>query len=106
MRLRLPSLRRLRRDERGASALEFALLLPFFVPLVFGIIQFGELFWTQTALQHAVDMAAPCATINATACGTPSATQTYAGTQAYGLTFPTGTFVAKAATCGNQVTAT
>lgn len=106
MRLHLTSLRRLWRDERGASALEFGILLPIFVPLILGIMQFGQMFWTQTALQHAVDMAARCATINATTCGTASLTQTYAATQAYGLTFPTGTFVATAAACGNQVTAT
>lgn len=102
----LHRLRRLWADRSGASALEFGLLLPVFVPLLFGIIQLGQLFWTQTALQHAVEMAARCATINSTACGTTNLTQTYAATQAYGLTFPSGTFVATAAACGNQVAAT
>jgi Flp pilus assembly protein TadG len=37
-------LRRLRGDERGAGAIEFALCLPIFLMLVFGVIQFG---WTQ-----------------------------------------------------------
>lgn len=99
-------MRGLWRDENGASVLEFGLLLPLFVPLIFGIIQFGQLFWTQAAMQHAVAMAARCATINTTTCGTTSQTQTYAATQAYGLTFPTGTFTATSATCGNQVSAT
>ena len=106
MRLHIAPLHRLWRDTRGAAALEFGILLPVFVPLILGIMQFGQLFWTQTALQHAVDMAARCATVNATTCGSTSSTQTYAAAQAYGLTFPTGTFVAAAAACGNQVTAT
>ncbi len=106
MRFHVTPLCRLRRDTRGAAALEFGILLPVFIPLVLGIMQFGQLFWTQSALQHAVDMAARCATINAATCGSTSSTQTYAATQAYGLTFPNGTFVAAAAACGNQVTAT
>ena len=106
MRPALHRLRRLWTDRSGASALEFGLLLPVFVPVMFGLIQVGQLFWTQTALQHAVEMAARCATINATACSSTSLTQTYATTQAYGLTFPNGTFVATTAACGNQVTAT
>ncbi len=105
MRRAVHHLRRLWSDRSGASALEFGILLPVFVPLVFGIIQFGQMFWTQTALQHAVEMAARCASINSTTCGSPSLTQTYAATQAYGLTFPTGTFVATVPACGNQVNA-
>lgn len=93
------------RDKGGASAIEFAILLPVFLPMIFAIIQFGEAFWTQTALQHAVEMAARCATINTTNCGSASQTQSYAATQAYGLTFPTGTFTATIASCGNQVSA-
>jgi len=99
-------LRRIRADRSGVSALEFGILLPVFLALTFGIIQLGQAFWTQTALQHAVEMAARCATINSTTCGTTSSTQTYAATQAYGLTFPASTFVATTATCGNQVSAT
>ena len=106
MRQALHRLCRLWTDRSGAAALEFGLLLPVFVPLMFGLIQVGQLFWTQTALQHAVEMAARCATINSTACGSTSLTQTYATTQAYGLTFPNGTFTATTAACGNQVSAT
>jgi Flp pilus assembly protein TadG len=106
MRSAVRHLRRLWTDRSGASALEFGLLLPVFIPVMFGIVQVGQAFWTQTALQHAVEMAARCATINSANCGSTSLTQTYAATQAYGLTFPAGTFVATTAACGNQVTAT
>ena len=93
------------RDRSGTSLIEFAVLLPMFLTLVFGMIDVGRLFWAQTALQHAVEMAARCATINATTCGTAANVKTYATTQAYGLTFPTSTFTVTAPTCGNQVTA-
>ena len=51
------------RDQRGATALEFALLAPVFVLLIFGIIGIGMLFWTQVGLQHGVQMAARCASV-------------------------------------------
>lgn len=34
------------RNQRGAAALEFALIAPFFFVLVFGMIQFGWYLWT------------------------------------------------------------
>jgi len=100
---RLPRRRGLGRDTSGTSLIEFAVLLPVFVTLVFGMIDLGRLFWVQTAMQHGAEMAARCATINTTTCGTANQIQTYAGTQAYGLTLPTNTFTATTPTCGNQV---
>ena len=47
------------RDERGASALEFALTAPVFFLFIFGIIEFGLLFWTQLGLQRK-----PCGILN------------------------------------------
>lgn len=43
----------LRRDERGAAAIEFALLLPVLLLLFFGIIQFGLLFSVHSSMQNA-----------------------------------------------------
>ena len=34
------------KDARGAAAVEFALLAPMFIVLVFGMIQFGYFLWT------------------------------------------------------------
>jgi len=101
----LHRLRGLGRDTSGTSLIEFAVLLPVFVAMVFGMIDLGRMFWVQTAMQHAAEMAARCATINTGSCGTASQIQTYAGTQAYGLTLPANTFTATTPTCGNQVTA-
>jgi Flp pilus assembly protein TadG len=41
------------RDERGASAVEFALIVPLLVLLVFGIVEFGRGFQVQGTLSAA-----------------------------------------------------
>jgi len=35
-----------KRDDDGAAAVEFALLVPIFAAILFGIIEFGWYFWT------------------------------------------------------------
>jgi Flp pilus assembly protein TadG len=82
--------RALARCGRGVTAIEFALLLPLFVTLLFGIIQFGQVLFFQAALQHAVIEAARCSTIYAsgtdtTNCSSASLIADYAATQAYGF---------------------
>lgn len=94
----LPS-RRFVGDGGGVTAVEFALLLPFFVILLFGIIAFGQVLFFQAALQHAVTEAARCATISPIAGATPDCSsaakiETYAATQAYGVTVAPGRFAA------------
>ena len=93
------------RDDRGASALEFALTAPVFFLFIFGIIQFGLLFWTQLGLQHGTEMAARCATVNRTLCPSSNAITSYAAQQAFGLTLPAQTFTYSTPACGNQVSA-
>jgi Flp pilus assembly protein TadG len=93
-------------NRSGLAALEFALLLPLFLLLVIGVMQLGQLFWTQTALQHAVQMAARCATVNTTTCGTATQIKAYAATQAYGMVVAPATFTVTTPTCGNNVAAT
>jgi Flp pilus assembly protein TadG len=48
-------MRRLRylRDERGAAAVEFALLLPVLLLLVFGLMEFSRLYNVQISLSNA-----------------------------------------------------
>jgi len=60
------SIRRRRRDERGASAVEFALILPIFLMLLFGIIDFGYMINRGSMLNNAARDAAREASLNAT----------------------------------------
>jgi hypothetical protein len=57
-------LRQLRDDTRGAVIVEFSVTVAFFLALTFGLIQAGLLLWTNSALQHGVEYAARCASVN------------------------------------------
>jgi Flp pilus assembly protein TadG len=96
-------LRAIFRDESGASAVEFGLTAPVFFLFVFGIVEFGLLLWTQVGMQRGAELAARCATVNSTLCGTSNAIQSYAAQQAFGLNLPNTAFTATTAACGNQV---
>jgi Flp pilus assembly protein TadG len=61
---RAPVLKRLREDERGLGAVEFALIIPVFFLLIFGIMQMGTLFYAHAALRNAVSEGARFATIH------------------------------------------
>ena len=47
-----------RKREDGAAAVEFALVVPIFVAIVFGIIQYGFYFWTAETANSAAREAA------------------------------------------------
>jgi Flp pilus assembly protein TadG len=47
----------------GAAIIEFALVAPMFLALVFGTIEYGRLLWTQQALQQAAIAGARCMAI-------------------------------------------
>lgn len=93
------------RDKRAATGIEFALTAPLFILIIFGLLQFGLWIWTQFALQHATEMAARCASVNSTKCGSTSDIQTYAAQQALGLNVSSSIFGFSKISCGNQVTA-
>ena len=40
-------------DQKGAAAVEFAIVLPFLVLLVFGIIEFGTMFYNEQVITNA-----------------------------------------------------
>lgn len=99
----MSTLRSIWHDRSGTSAVEFGLTAPVFFLFVFGIIEFGLLLWTQVGMQRGAELAARCATVNTTLCGTSSAISAYATQQAFGLSLPDSTFTATTAACGNQV---
>jgi Flp pilus assembly protein TadG len=57
-------LARLRRDRRGVSAIEFALVAPVLIFMVVGIAQIGKMFYAHSALSNAVAEGARFATIH------------------------------------------
>lgn len=58
------------RPDRGASAVEFALILPVLVLLISGIVGFGFVFAQQLALGNAARQAARTAAVSGSYCGT------------------------------------
>jgi Flp pilus assembly pilin Flp len=52
------------KDDRGATALEFAIIVPWLLVLLFGMIEFGFVFQAQLALTHAVREGARLASVN------------------------------------------
>lgn len=81
-------------------------MLPALLLFVFGLIDCGRAFWTYTTLYRATEAAARCGAVNTTVCGTAGQIQTYAVTQAFGLTINASAFTVNTTTaCGVQVTA-
>ena len=52
-RLRRPSLRRFRQSDTGQTLVEFALVLPLMLILMFGIVDFGRAFYTWLTVTNA-----------------------------------------------------
>jgi Flp pilus assembly protein TadG len=57
-------LKQIRDDTRGNALVEFTVTFPIFLLLMFGLAQAGLLLYAQSALQHGVEMAARCASVN------------------------------------------
>ena len=93
-------------DRQGATAVEFSLILPALLLLLFGIVEFGRLLWTQSALHFAVEEAARCAAVDATNCATATQVQNFAVSRAAGLGLTNAVFSLTTPACGNQVSAT
>lgn len=102
--LRKPASSARRTRQRGAAAIEYALILPALLLFVVGIIDTGRLIWTYATLSRAAEAAARCAAVNTTECGTEGQIQSYAAAQAWGLTIDAGAFTVTTTDCGIQVT--
>ncbi|MGH6836779.1 MAG: TadE/TadG family type IV pilus assembly protein [Methylocella sp.] len=96
-----------RLGNRGVAAVEFALIGPPLILLLFGTIQCGRMLWTQNSLQYAVELAARCAVLSQAttpcggACCTTSQIQSYAASQAYSLNLSPSIFsVPSPPSCG------
>lgn len=97
-------LRGWRGDRSGATAVEFAFVLPIMALLIMGIVSLGLLGGVLSNLHFAVQEAARCSAVNATLCGGPSATVAYARSKFRGGGVAP-VFVATGTGCGHTVTA-
>lgn len=52
------------RDDRGVTAIEFALIAPVFIAMIVGVTQIGRLFYAHAGLRNAVAEGARFATID------------------------------------------
>jgi Flp pilus assembly protein TadG len=91
--------------RRGATAVEFAILLPVFLLVLIAPMEFGRLLWTQAALHVAVEAAARCASVDTVQCSTSSAVQSFAASSGGGAAFDASIFTVSTPACGNQVAA-
>ena len=55
--------RKIRRDENGAAVIEFAIAVPVLLTMIFGIFQFGLVFFASAGIQHALGEGARQATL-------------------------------------------
>ena len=70
-------LKLLRRDQRGAAAIEFAIAVPVLVVMIYGIFQVGLIYQANAGMQHALGEGARLATLctpSGNACTSPSDT--------------------------------
>lgn len=90
--------------NQGATAVEFALVMPAFLALVLGGLSVCVLLYSTVNLQDAVEQGARCYSVNSGTCSSASAAQTYSQGLYYGVGAPT--FTASTPACGHQVAAT
>jgi Flp pilus assembly protein TadG len=88
-------------DERGTTAVEFAMVAPIFIALVIGILYLCLCLFLIGSLHYAVEEGARCASVRTTVCKDASTTVAYVQSRYFGPSSPTFTYAAAA--CGNSV---
>lgn len=80
---RFPLLRRLRRDDRGTTLVEFAMVLALFLLMFFALLDFGRLAYNWVMAEKAMQMAARMAAVRPAVCtGVPERNLAAAGSTA------------------------
>ena len=97
-------LRRFGRDESGATAPEYGLVMPVLIFSILGGLWAGLLMFSSSSLDLAVQSAARCMSVDANQCGSASATEAYAQAQYQGPSIAPA-FTATLSGCGHTVTA-
>lgn len=96
--------RRFWADRGGASAVEFAIILPVFMLLVLGSMSAALLTFAVSSLNYAVEDAARCAAVNKTLCSNATETVNYARSKYAGPPVA-ASFTYSNGGCGNTVSA-
>jgi hypothetical protein len=91
-------------DQRGTTAVEFAIVAPVFIMLVIGMFGASIALYAVGSLHYAVEEGARCASVRTSVCTDATATLDYTKSHYYG---PIGspTFTVASQTCGNSVSA-
>jgi Flp pilus assembly pilin Flp len=93
-------------DERGTTAIEFAIVGPVFIMLLIGILYLCMCLAVVGSMHFAVEEGARCASVKTTVCTDQTSTVSYTQNHYFGPgTLPTFTYNAVAA-CGHSVTGT
>ena len=93
------------RDDRGAAALEFAVLAPVFILLAVGTLGLCLCLLLVGSLHYAVEEGARCASVKTSVCSNASSIISYTQAHYFGpAASPNITYAAAA--CGNSVSAT
>ena len=89
------------KDERGTSAVEFAIVSPIFIALVIGILYLGACLFLLGSLHYAVEEGARCASVKTTVCKDSVTTLAYTQSHYFGPSSPTFSYSIGA--CGYSV---
>jgi Flp pilus assembly protein TadG len=100
--VRIP-LKSLGRDQRGTTAVEFAIIAPVFILLLIGTIAVCLALYLIGSLHFAVEDGARCASVKTTICADAATTVAYTQSRYLGPNV-SPTFTYAAAACGNSVT--
>ncbi len=76
-------------DESGASAVEFAMVVPMLVFVILGILEFGQYLWTSSILQQTAVQTARCMGVLQSQCAS-GGVYSSSGSLGYGQTVAAG----------------
>jgi Flp pilus assembly protein TadG len=96
-------LKSLRRDRRGTTAVEFAIIAPVLILLLIGTIAVCFALFLVGSLHFAVEDGARCASVKTTICADAATTVAYTQSRYLGPNV-SPTFTYATAACGNSVT--
>jgi Flp pilus assembly protein TadG len=92
-----------RHNDRGTTAVEFAIVAPVFIGLVIAMMCLCLALFLAGSLHYAVEEAARCASVKTAVCTDATSTVAYAQSHYFGPSTPT--FTSTTAACGNAVSA-